>query len=131
MSNSRRTWAHPPSKWDRLKPAQKAALRSWLVNEKITYETAMARMLHCFGVKVSQGTISQWWNKIVMPGNRRSPRKHVPLFEFEIKSASPVQVRIFSSQARLRFKAGYSQIIKRNKYKKFVEFYPFKRKGKK
>jgi hypothetical protein len=55
------------SKWRKLTPAQSKALLRWLRVEKLTYESARARLQEKFAISISISALSRWWHRHCAP----------------------------------------------------------------
>ena len=95
------------SKLRALTPHQRRSLRQWLLRERLTYAEARARLRKKFGVVLSQGTLSRFWNLYCGP-RRPSNRNLRPavLLDVILRSTQPIRVTVLQNNARLFFKVG-------------------------
>lgn len=109
-----------------LAPAQVATLKGWLIRDGLTYQQVQVKMMERFGFKFASGTLSNFYQGRVQPGKAVPASR--PVLEIEIESAAPVQVRIVSSEAYLKFKAGSKQRFHRCRAdKKSFTVMPFRK----
>ena len=119
-NNSVRTEARS-SKLRSLKPSQIAALKTWLIVEKLTYAQAGARLRERFGVSLALGTLSRFWYTYCQTTRPPRPDRKTPIqLDVLIQSAGPFRVIVRETKVRLRFKAG--TMIKRGLNKKHTFF---------
>jgi hypothetical protein len=95
------------SKVRALTSKQTKTLRHWLLVEKLTYAQAQARLFHQFGISLSSGTLSRFWNTQCQAAAPER-QQHGPrvLLDVIIRSSRAVRVTVLESNARLRFKVG-------------------------
>jgi hypothetical protein len=95
------------SKLRALTPCQIKSLRQWLILDRLTYDQTRAKLRERFGVSLSTGTLSRFWNTYCQNIVPPRPSRRLPvLLDVTLQSTKPIRVIVRETKARLRFKVG-------------------------
>ncbi len=99
---------------------QRAALKRWLVVEKLSYAKVRALFLSRFGETISDGTLSRFWHQQCRPTPPPKTDQPSVLLDVILQSCRPIRVRVLQNSARLLFKVGRQRQLGLNKKSVFT-----------